>query len=85
MKKKSPNHSENLTAAEIDVLHESGGDMRPHMDLTQVRQPGRETQRVNVDFPIEFLERIDAEANRIGVTRQSWIKTTLARQFRPTG
>ena len=85
MKKKSTNHEKTLTAAELDALHEGGGDMRPHMDLTHARKPGRETQRVNVDFPIDFLAKIDAEADRIGVTRQSLIKTILAQQLKRTG
>ena len=85
MKKHSTKNTEKLSAAEIEALHESGGDMQPHMDLGSVRQPGRETQRVNVDFPLEFLERIDAEADRIGVTRQSWIKTVLAQELKRTG
>lgn len=46
MKKKSTNHTENLTAADLEVLHEAGGDMRPHRDLANARRPGRETQRV---------------------------------------
>jgi hypothetical protein len=74
-----------LTATELDALHESGGDMRPHMDLSRARRPGRETQRINVDFPIDFLARIDTEADRIGVARQSWIKTILAQELKHSG
>ena len=33
---------------------------------------------MNVDFPIDLLRRIDREARRIGVTRQSFIKLRLA-------
>jgi hypothetical protein len=35
-------------------------------------------QRVNVDFPVDLLAAIDAEASRIGVARQAWIKLRLA-------
>ena len=31
-------------------------------------------QRVNIDFPLALLRRIDAECQRIGITRQAWIK-----------
>jgi predicted DNA binding CopG/RHH family protein len=48
------------------------------MDLAKVRRPGREVQRVNVDFPKAFLAEIDREAERVGVPRQAWIKTVLA-------
>jgi hypothetical protein len=43
-----------------------------------VRRPGREVQRVNVDFPLELLRAIDREAQRIGVNRQAFIKLRLA-------
>lgn len=48
------------------------------MDRSKARRPGREVQRVNVDFPIELLDAIDREAARIGVTRQAFIKIRLA-------
>ena len=38
-------------------------------------------QRVNVDFPLWMLEALDAEAGRLGVTRQSIIKVWLAERL----
>ena len=66
------------TAEELDALFDAGGDMRPYMDDTHVRRPGREVQRVNVDFPVALLEAIDREAARIGVNRQAFIKLRIA-------
>ena len=40
-------------------------------------KPPREMQKVNVDFPAEFLRRIDAQAARLGVSRQAYIKLRL--------
>jgi hypothetical protein len=65
-------------AATLDELHDAGGDLTPYMDWSKARRPGREVQRVNVDFPIALLEAIDREAARIGVTRQAFIKIRLA-------
>lgn len=48
------------------------------MDWSKARRPGRDVQRVNVDFPLELLEAIDREAARIGVTRQAFIKIRIA-------
>jgi hypothetical protein len=39
---------------------------------------GRQTQRVNLDFPIDLLHAIDREARRVGVSRQAFIKLKLA-------
>jgi hypothetical protein len=47
--------------------------MTPYLDLSKTRRPGREVQRVNVDFPVDLLRAIDREARRIGVTRQAFI------------
>ena len=37
----------------------------------------RDVQKVNVDFPVELLRRIDAQAARHGVSRQAYIKLRL--------
>lgn len=37
----------------------------------------RELQKVNVDFPLDLLRRIDAQAARLGVSRQSYIKIRM--------
>lgn len=52
--------------------------MTPYVDWAKARRPGREVQRVNVDFPVDLLNAIDREARRIGVTRQAFIKLRLA-------
>src|SRR5437763_2378336 len=72
-----------ITAAEFDRLadlpvDDPAGDMTPYLDLSKARRPGREVQRVNVDFPVDLLRAIDREARRIGVTRQAFIKLRMA-------
>ena len=67
-----------LSAARLDGLHDAGDDMTAHLDLGDTRRPGRETQRVNVDFPVDLLGEIDREARRLGVTRQAFIKLRVA-------
>jgi hypothetical protein len=54
------------------------GDMTPYMDESKARRPGREIQRVNVDFPVDLLHAIEREATRIGVARQAFFKLRLA-------
>lgn len=67
-----------VSAEEFDQLADSGVDMTPYVDWAKARRPGREVQRVNVDFPVDLLNAIDREARRIGVTRQAFIKLRLA-------
>ena len=67
-----------LSAASLDELHDSGEDLSAHLEVEKATRPGREVQRVNVDFPVDLLRAIDREAKRIGVTRQAFIKLRLA-------
>jgi hypothetical protein len=59
-------------------MHDAGDDLSSHLDLAKAARPGREVQRVNVDFPVDLLRAIDREAKPIGMTRQAFIKLRLA-------
>ena len=52
---------------------ERGEDISAHFTKTFVAK-----QRVNIDFPLALLREIDAECQRIGVTRQAWVKMVCA-------
>jgi hypothetical protein len=67
-----------LSAARLDEMHDAGDDLTAHLDRANATRPGREVQRVNVDFPVDLLHAIDREARRIGVSRQAFIKLRLA-------
>ena len=73
MKKKS------ITAKEFDEIFDKGEeDITPYLELSEAKRPGLEQKRVNVDFPKWVVEALDREAAKIGVTRQSIIKTWVA-------
>jgi hypothetical protein len=77
-KKRSISPARRLPAATLDELHDAGVDLAAHLDLTGAKRPGRQVQRVNVDFPVELLNEIDRQARRLGVTRQAFIKIRVA-------
>lgn len=77
-KRRGTSRNEPLAAARLDEMHDSGKELTAHLDLSKTSRPGREVQRVNVDFPIDMLHAIDREARRIGVTRQAFIKLRIA-------
>jgi hypothetical protein len=56
----------------------------PGLELAKATRPGREVQRVNVDFPVDLLHAIDRETKRIGVSRQAFIKLRLADTLMPS-
>src|SRR5688572_11973958 len=67
-----------MKAKDFDREFDEGKDVSSHLDLSKARRPGREQQRVNVDFPSWMVEALDREASRLGVTRQSIIKVWIA-------
>jgi len=77
-KKRGTSRAKALSAARLDEMHDAGEDLSAHLDLASATCPGREVQRVNVDFPVDLLHAIDREAKRIGVSRQAFIKLRLA-------
>jgi len=65
----------------FDKLFDEGKDITHLLDLSSARRPNQELKRVNVDFPIWMVNKLDREAKRLGVTRQSIIKIWLAERL----
>jgi hypothetical protein len=80
MKKKSIR-----TAEELDEIFDKGQeDILPFLDLVKGVRPGHQAKRVNVDFPSWMVSRLDFEAERLGVPRQSLIKVWIAERLAQT-
>lgn len=74
-----------MKAEELDKLFDEGkGDILPYLDLAKAVRPGLQAKRVNVDFPEWMLVRLDLEADRLGVPRQSLIKVWIAERLAAT-
>ena len=70
-----------MKADEFDTLFDDGKDVSHLLDLSSANRPNQEQKRVNVDFPKWMVTQLDAEARRVGVTRQSIIKVWLAERL----
>ena len=70
-----------ITADEFDRRFDAGEDMSDYLDFSKARRLGLEIKRVNVDFPAWMVNSLDREAARLGVTRQSVIKTWVAERL----
>jgi len=70
-----------MKAKTFERKFDEGKDITDALDLTKARRPLQEQKRVNVDFPAWMVERLDREAKRVGVTRQSIIKVWLAERL----
>ena len=74
-----------MSTEEFDERFEAGEEVTPVLDLPAARRPGLEQRRVNVDSPSWMIERLDREAKRLGVTRQSVIKVWIAERLEHRG
>lgn len=71
-----------MKAKDLDKMFESGEvDITPYLELRKGERPDQKQKRVNVDFPIWMLRKIDQRAKRLGVPRQSLIKVWLAERL----
>jgi transcriptional regulator with XRE-family HTH domain len=70
-----------IKAAEFDRLFDEGGDISEHVDWSKATRPNLEPRRVNVDFPAWMVERLDARAAHLGITRQALIKMWIAERL----
>ena len=71
-----------MKAKEFDQIFDEGKDMLQDLDVSKARRPQREQKRVNVDFPLWMIHRLDKEAKRLGVPRQSIIKVWVAERLK---
>lgn len=74
-----------MKAKILDKKFDEGKSVLEHFDLSKATRPGQEQKRVNVDFPVWMLQRLDKEAQRLGVPRQSLIKVWIAEKLEKVG
>ncbi len=79
MRKKSVERSskKSIGIEEIAKRAQKGEDVSAYFTGKHIAK-----QRVNVDFPLNLLQQIDAECQRLGITRQAWIKTACDERLR---
>ena len=70
-----------ITAEEFDRIFDEGGDVMPYLDLENIRQPGLESKRMNLDLPTWMMDALSREAARLGIARQALVKTWLAERL----
>ena len=70
-----------ITTEEFDAKFDAGEDVSVHLDASRATRPGHRPLRLSVDAPAWMVERLDHEAGRLGITRQSLIKVWLAERL----
>jgi hypothetical protein len=70
-----------MKANEFDQKFDDGEDIIQHLDLTKANRSRSNQTTVSIDLPVWIVESIDREAQRLGVTPQSIIQTSLTEHF----
>lgn len=70
-----------MKATEFDNKFDSGEDITDMLDLSKSKRTKQNPKRINLDMPVWMIEKLDKEAERLGVTRQSVIKIWLAERL----
>jgi len=71
-----------MKAKEFDAKVDAGTeDILDDLDLSTASRPNLTPKKVNVDFPQWVIDKLDREATRIGVTRQSVIKVWITERL----
>lgn len=73
MKKKNK-----ITTKEFDLIADSGSDkIDSYLDWENASRPGLESKRINMDFPLWMVNKLDQQARYRGISRQAYIKTII--------
>ncbi len=71
-----------MNAKEFDQKFDDGEeDIIDMLDFFKAKRPFAEQKNVSVSLPIWMIELIDKEANRLDVTPQAVIQTSLAQHL----
>lgn len=66
-----------MKVKEFDQKFDAGEDITALLDLSKVKRDRSRQKTISIDLPIWIIEAIDQEANRLGVTPQLIIQTSL--------
>jgi hypothetical protein len=70
-----------ITASEFDEKFDSGEDISEYLDIDNASRPGLNQKKVSVNLPSWMVSRLDHEAKKMGITRQSVIKVWIAEKL----
>jgi len=69
------------TAEEFDQAFDDNADIDALVEQAEARRPNIEQQTVQQELPIWMIQKLDAEAQRLGIARQAMVKVFLAERL----
>ena len=72
-----------MNAEELERKFDEGeDDILEHFDLSTLKRPGLEPQRIEISVPQWMVAALDREAEQLGVQRDAIIKLWLAEHLK---
>jgi hypothetical protein len=79
--KRSRKKKKDIAAEQLGAIHDADVKMPEHTDELPSQRRRLEIRRVKVGFPQWMIDRMDREAEMIGITRQTIIKFWIAERL----
>lgn len=70
-----------INHSEFDQKFDNNEDVSEFLDLSTATRANQQIKRVNVDFPMWMVERLDQKASYLNVPRQALIKLWIAEKL----
>ncbi len=71
-----------MKAKDFDKKFDAGEDMTEHLDFSKARRVNQDLKRINIDFPVWVVRRLDKESKRLGIARQALVKVWIAEKLK---
>jgi len=71
-----------MKAKDFDKAFENGEDLTEHLDYSKARRVNQDAKRVNIDFPVWVVEKLDKQSRKLGITRQALVKVWIAEKLK---
>ena len=71
-----------MKASQIDkMFDENKEDILEYFDTSRIRKINLESKKINLELPLWMIQRLEEEAQHIGVTPEAIIKVWLAQKL----
>jgi hypothetical protein len=70
-----------MKAKDFDKKFELGEDLTDNLDFSGSRRINQELKRVNINFPVWVVEKLDKESKRLGISRQALVNVWIAEKL----
>ncbi len=71
-----------MKAKDFDKKFDAGEEMTEHLDFSKARRVNQDLKRINIDFPVWVVKKLDKESKRLGIARQALVKVWIAEKLK---